>query len=396
MAGLFRRGNVWWAMRYEGTKKCRKSTGVEVQPKGGKAAANKAAAMQIAEAYERAGKGEASTEALAAALHAVGDTLSKANIVTAREYLTSYRPGGLPQSQSNALRAVALFLAFLTKRKLDMFALADVKRKHCEEFLGELLQEVAEGTVKTHRARLAAAFNAAVKDEVITVNPFTHVSMAEVVNRYSPETKGKDKTERETFTTEELQTIFYRFPQPYCDLAAVSYYTAGQRLNDCVHLKWEQVDFENELIRFCTQKTAKRLVLPLMPELRRRLEKRRALTTDKENPYVFPALVMQAAKTRGGASVQFGSLVKAFGIVKEQPAVVKKGRRRNQSPKTFHCIRNTAITRLREGGVPADVSRSVVGHDSEAVERAYYRPSAGAQMNALNVLAETAPPPPEA
>ncbi len=393
MAGIFKRGNKWWAMWYEGSEKRRKATGIDVHPKTGKAAANKAAAMQIAEAYERAGKGQASAEAIATALYAAADAIGKRDLVTAREFLTSYRPAGLPQSQANAYRAVNLFLDFLTARKLDVFALADIKRKHCEEFLGERLQEVAEGTVKSCRAKLTAAFNKAIKDELITTNPFSLVSMPDVVNRYSPETKGKDKTERELFTPAELQTILFLLPRPYCDLAAVSYYTAGQRLNDCVNLTWEQVDFEGGFIRFCTQKTAKRLALPLMPELRRRLEARRKLTTDKGNPYVFPELAMQAARSRGVISVQFGMLLKSYGIVQEQPAVAKKGKRRNVATKSFHSIRHTVVSFMRAGGVPADVSRSVVGHDSEAVERIYFKATADSQMNALSVLADAIQPP---
>ncbi len=383
----------WVAQWYKDGKIRRRTTGIAIRPKDGKAAVNKREAEKIADAFERADKGQASAEAIATALHAAADAISRKELLTAREFLTSYRPAGLPQSQSNAYRAVNLFLDFLTARKLDTFALVDIKRKHCEEFLGERLQEVAEGTVKSLRAKLTAAFNKAIKDELITTNPFSLVSMPDVVNRYSPETKGRDKTEREIFTAEELQTILFRFPQPYCDLAAVSYYTAGQRLSDCVHLMWEQVDLQNDTIQFCTQKTAKKITLPLMPELRRRLEERRKLTTDKGNPYVFPELVMQAARSRGVISVQFGAQLKAAGIVKEQPAVAKKGKRRTVATKSFHSIRHTVVSLMRSGGISADVSRAVVGHDSEAVERIYFKATAESKVAALAVLNDAIQPP---
>ena len=41
---------------------------------------------------------------------------------------------------------------------------------------------------------------------------------------------------------------------------------------------------------------------------------------------------------------------------------------------------------MRAGGVPADVSRAVVGHDSEAIERVYFTAPAEAKYNALAVL----------
>ncbi len=329
MAGIYKRGNKWGAIFYVNGEKKRTSTGIEIIPSDGRTAIrNKKLAQQVADTMEMHAKKQASGATLAASLRALANTLEDTPSLTSREYLENYPPSGRDQNQLNSQRAIKLFLKYLRAHKLDSFALSDIKRKHCEEFLGERIQEVAEGTVRTYRSHLSAAFNRAVAEELINRNPFEHVNMGDVVNRYSAELKGRDKTERETFTVEEMRTILFDLPQPYRDLAAVSYYSGGQRIVDCITLTWDQVDFKNNLIHFCTEKTAKKLAHPLMPELRSRLLARKKLSTDPNERRVFPALDEARKRSSGLVSTQFTNLLRAYGIIKEKPAEVKKGRRR--------------------------------------------------------------------
>ncbi len=394
MAGIYKRGNKWGAIFYVNGEKMRATTGIDIIPKDDRTAAqNKKLAQQIADEMERRAKGEASGITIAASLRALADTFDDTPVQTAREYLEAYTPGGKEQNQSGARRAIQLFLKFLTKRKLDSFALSDIKRKHCEEFLGELIQELSEGSVGLYRAHLSTAFNKAVADDIIVKNPFGHLSISSIVNQYSADTKGKDKTERETFTADEMRTILYDFPQPYRDLAAVSYYTGGQRIGDCSMLTWKQVDFKNNTITFCTEKTAKKLTQPLVPELRNRLEALRAASSDPKEQYVFPGLASVRMRSSSTASTRFTDLLRVHGILTDEPAEAKKGRRRTISKKSFHSIRHTVVSIMRAGGVAQDVSRDVVGHDSETVERAYFKASHDSKKAALNLLAKAVIPP---
>ena len=399
MASLKQRGGTYYAQFYDKDgKQCRIATGIKVIPDSGSTPArNKKLAQEIAVILERKAKGLMTGEAAKAYLIAAAKVDSSA-VLTVQAYMTSYRPSGKEQNQANAKRAVKLFLDFLTESKLDGIALDEVKRKTCEAFLGAMLQHVTVGTVGNYRAHLTKAFNRAVQSELITRNPFEGILMPEIVNQYAPERKGKDKTERAPFTAEELRRILTEFPQPYNDLAAVSLFTGGQRIGDCIALTWAQVGFQQGLIHFNTQKTAKRLTLPLLPELRRRLEARRDKAADKGSPLVFPELERMAARCKGAISTRFTCLLRDFGILEEAPAEDKQGNRRAVAKKSFHSLRHASVTLMREGGVPADVSRAVVGHESEAVERAYFTASTDARKNALSVIAEAVktPPPPEA
>ncbi len=389
MAGIYQKEGKWIALYSVNGRKRRLSTHIDIHPKDGRTAAqNERLARQAADMMELRDRKAVSGTVAANALRTIAATLDDAPVLTAREYLTSYQPAGKAQNQKNTLRAVDLFLTFLTARKLDGFALADVKRAHAEEFLGEQVQRVAEGTVKGFRDHLVKVFNDAVRSEMIAANPFALTRMRDIMNKYAPDLKGKDKTDIETFSAEEMGIILHKFPQPYCDLAAVSFYTGGQRIGDCINLTWEQVDFERGLIRLCTQKTAKKLAQPLNAELRRRLEALNEQRTDKSEPYVFPDLAFLYARSNGAVSTTFTQYLRLFGILKGAATAPKKGMRRNVAAKRFHSIRHTAASMMQEQGVPQAVSMDVVGHDSRAVHEAYTSTSLAARAEALNKLAE--------
>ncbi len=389
IASLIKRGNKWVAQWYgEGLKIVRKTTGIDVVPKDGKSAArNKKQARQVAEMMERHAKGQVSGAALAASLRSLADTFDDTPALSVREYLEDYRPGGRAQNQSNARRAIARFLAFLSAHKQDGYALGDIKPKICDKFLGSMLQDISTGTVLKYKQHLSGAFNRAVRDELITVNPFGLLRIDSIINQYAPELRGRDKTEREPFTADEMRKILFEFPQPWRDLAAVSFYTGGQRIGDCCLLRWEQVDFERGLIHFRTQKTAKRITHPLPDELRLRLEGRKAATTDREQAFVFPLLAHQYVRASSMVSTQFTALLRAKGIIEDRAERKLTGQRRAMVTKSFHCIRHTVVSTLRGSNqVSVDICRAVVGHDSETVERAYFSASVADINRAFGVL----------
>ncbi len=395
MASVIKRkgSSKWIAQWYEGKKICRKTTGIDIIPTdGSKPAVNKRLAEQIADAMEAAARKGASGRTLAAALRAAAATVDDTPILTAREYLESYEPSGGVSNRQNARRAVERFLAFLSARNMDALALTDVKRKHCEAFLGEQVQRVTEGTVKVYRDHLTCAFNKAIQAELIDRNPFSLTRMADVMNQYAPELKGNDKTERERFTVEQLKTMLYRFPQPYRDLVAVSVFTAGQRISDCVNLTWGQVDFENGRISIQAQKTGRKGEWCLLPELRARLEARRAAAPDGFSEYVFPDLAELHRRSNGYVSTRFQEMLRAFGILKDGERKQRKGERRNVSTLCFHSIRHTAPSLMQEMGVPQATTMELTGHDSRAIHELYTSISPEARAAAMNKLAEAVRP----
>ncbi len=389
MASLKARNGKWYAQFYDSAlKQCRVSTGLDVSPAPGKgtAAGNRKAAQKIADTLEAKAKGLIPGEVAKAYLRAAS-MVDDSAALSVGDYLRSYRPSGKEQSQSNARRAIALFLDYLAAHNLDTTPLDKVKAGICADFLGSMLQEVATGTVRNHKHQLSAAFNRAVADELIQSNPFSLLRMDSIVNQYAPELKGTDKTQRKPFTADEMRRLLFEFPQPWRDVVAVSFYTGGQRIGDCIKLTWQQVDFERGLIHFVTQKTGKAITHPLREELRRRLEARRAASTDATQEHVFPLLASRHAKAPSQLSTEFTALLAAHGILDEAAPAEMAGKRKRLSAKSFHSIRHTVVSMLRGSNeVSADVCRAVVGHDSEEIERAYFSAPAAAVSKAFDVL----------
>lgn len=126
----------------------------------------------------------------------------------------------------------------------------------------------------------------------------------------------------------------------------------------------------------------KPIILPLKEVLDRRLDNR-------ASDYVFPVAAMrhaQADHTSSKLSIEFNALLKKFGYIEKNPPAAK-GNRRRLAPLSFHSLRATAVTVLRLANVPADLCRFIVGHDSEVIERIYFRPDDEVIAEAMEKLA---------
>lgn len=79
--------------------------------------------------------------------------------------------------------------------------------------------------------------------------------------------------------------------------------------------------------------------------------------------------------------------MRQHGIVEDASEEVK-GDRHKLASKSFHSLRATAVTVLRLAGVPADLCRYIVGHDSEEIERVYFRPDSAHVQEAMSKIAD--------
>ena len=65
-----------------------------------------------------------------------------------------------------------------------------------------------------------------------------------------------------------------------------------------------------------------------------------------------------------------------------------KGRssKRETSELSFHCLRHTATSMLKNAGVSDAVARDIIGHDSEAISRQYTHIDLAAKRKAIEAL----------
>ena len=80
-------------------------------------------------------------------------------------------------------------------------------------------------------------------------------------------------------------------------------------------------------------------------------------------------------------------MLQMLGILNEVGISDAKTGRRRVSQKSFHSIRHTVVTMIRESNeFSADMAREIVGHDSEEVERLYFTPSLDSKRRGLEYL----------
>jgi integrase len=189
-------------------------------------------------------------------------------------------------------------------------------------------------------------------------------------------TKKAQSQARRPFSIPELQAVLSVADEEWRSMIRFGLYT-GQRLGDLAMLTWQNVDLLRGEIRLVTRKTGKTLVLPIASALSAHLESR-AAGDDLDAP-IHPrsyGIVKKQGKS-ANLSNQFADLLAQAGLRKKQPhrktteAGVGRGVGSATGGLSFHCLRHTAVTLMKEAGVPEAVVMELVGHDSEQMSAHY-------------------------
>jgi len=237
---------------------------------------------------------------------------------------------------------------------------ADVA-KYRDEVLNRTSVANANKTLKYLRVALGAAY----KDGVAQDNP---AAKLDTFRR-----RETDRAERRPFTLPELKNILAHASGEWKGIILFGLYT-GQRLKDIARLTWQNLDIEQEELRFVTAKTGRRMTLPLASPLMAHLQ---AITVgDDPSAPLFPEAYAIAIKegNAGHLSQQFYAVLVAAGMANERTKEeTGKGhsQRRTVNEISFHSLRHTATSLLKNAGVPAAVAMDIIGHESEAISRHY-------------------------
>lgn len=386
MAGIIKRKDTWYACFRVSGKPTVRTTGIKVCPVAppgkSKNAAMKEAELQarlIAEELEKEAKGALLNVDVIVSLagnKAKSVLRNKKYMPSVREHLTQWletRPSRRINIRYS--KAIRSFLAFLgADQEMPLDAVTEAQARN---FMAKQLELLRSGTVGIYLHGLRSAFQQAVDQRLFPYNPFKGVT-PRIRNRV-------DAAVKRAFTMDEVRRLTELLPGEWPDMIRVCLYTGGQRLGDIASLKWEQINLEGGLISMTTQKTKRRMNKPVITPLKKVLANRLA---SRMSDYVFPVAAMKFAQADGMSSklsTEFNVLLKKFGFIEEE-AEVLPGNRRRIAPLSFHSLRATAVTALRLAGVPADLCRVIVGHDSEMIERVYFRPDDKAIAEAMEKL----------
>lgn len=257
------------------------------------------------------------------------------------------------------------------------------------------LHYITAGTVASWRDKAAAKstprtannklkiirnlFQTAWRDGLIPENPAAKVQTLKTV-----------EGNRRPFTLEELKVLLDVASPEWRGMILAALYT-GQRLKDIASLTWANVDLEREELRLATSKTGRRQVIPIARPLRRHIETLPA--GDDPRAPLFPNAFRIATGNRdtSALSQQFHDVLVSAGLAAPRPPKWKaqgKGREtaRVRSEVTFHSLRHTATSLLKNAGVSEAVARDIIGHESAAISRHYTHIDEGAKRKALAKL----------
>lgn len=161
----------------------------------------------------------------------------------------------------------------------------------------------------------------------------------------------KEPRVREPFTDDEVSTMLAHLPPKWRFPVIVSLET-GLRLVDVARLEWASIRDDNTLVVW-TDKSDKRIAFPMT----RRLANALLAVPRTHRQWVFPELQASASDPdkRSTLSTYFGRELKRCGIF----------------GKSFHNLRHTFATRMKQHGSTIDEIREKLGHSLEETTKGY-------------------------
>jgi integrase len=186
--------------------------------------------------------------------------------------------------------------------------------------------------------------------------------------------KNRAPLTRRPFTLDELRAILAVADSEWQSLIKFGLYT-GQRLSDLASLTWSQIDLDRDEIRMTTRKTGKTLLLPIAQPLREHLLAKATSDNPRSPVHLRAYAIIHAQNGRVGTlSNQFTELLVAAGLREprnHQSRGIGRGGKRVGMDTSFHSLRHTAVSLLKDAGIPDAVVMALVGHESTAMSHRY-------------------------
>ena len=160
----------------------------------------------------------------------------------------------------------------------------------------------------------------------------------------------KQDTARRPFTEEEIADMLEVASPEWKTVIHIALYT-GARLQDCVRMRWEEVDLRRGFWNYRQAKTRRKIAMPLADPLWDHLDevKRKEPTVDED--WVLPTMRDRNSGSRNGLSNEFVKLL-------AEAAIERKLVRQYKSKVydvSFHSFRHTFDSMLANKGVTREV-----------------------------------------
>lgn len=326
-------------------------------------------ARKLAESYEEAAKKKRTalqSRRVIASLHKeiTGEGLP---VSSAKEFFERWLITKTRETKASTMRfykkEAEKFLTFLGDRGEG--DIAEISKEDILAYREEQAKALSSKTVNHGVKFLRMVFRAAREDASISDNP------AEFVKVIKP--KG-ERQSRRPFTIPELKAVLEEADEEWKSMILFGLYS-GQRLGDIANLTWANLDLHVGELRLVASKTGKTIIQPLSGPLKVHVESL-AVSDDPSHP-LHPrahATLKRQGKV-GGLSNAFASLLVQAGLREKQLHRKTHGEGRGVGSSSgglsFHCLRHTAVSLLKEAGIPAATVMELVGHDSTQMSEHY-------------------------
>jgi integrase len=338
-------------------------------------------ALLFAQKLETATRGGSLTEIQArkilAELYAINNPGEKLPGSSVQEFFQSWTANKIretaPATSKTYRRAGGLFIESLGGRAgLDISAITprDIVRFR-DQLATRLSTSSANHAVKVVRMALkdAQAQSLVTANVAVGVRP---VKSADEISRRRP------------FTLKEIKRLLRVAHGEWTGLILFGLYT-GQRLGDIARLTWANVDLSRSELALVTAKTKRRVQIPLAAPLQNFL-----LGMDAGEDPRQPLFPKAFATTRVGTlSNQFYMIMSDAVLVEPRNhRSIGKGRdsRRAFNDLSFHALRHTATSLMKNAGVSPAIVQDLIGHDSPAVSAVYTHIDEPAKRRAVDLL----------
>lgn len=137
--------------------------------------------------------------------------------------------------------------------ELGKYKLSKLKRLHVQDFANKLLNEynLSTKTIKNYIKLISSILEKAIQWDYLHENVAKYVTI--------PKNYNKPKKEQEIYNNEEIKLLFDALKdeeEPFKTMVYVSFYT-GARRGEVLGLRWQDVDFENNIMHVIQNKIIK-------------------------------------------------------------------------------------------------------------------------------------------
>jgi len=304
---------------------------------------------------------------------------------TVREYVATWLARKGPETASSTL-------AFYTKSTSNFIAclgegadkpIDQITSAHITSFRNARAKVVATKTANHDLKSIRMLFKAARKDGFVFENP------SEAVDTLRQ--RGA-KNSRRPFSLPELRALMDSASPEWQSMIQFGLFT-GMRLSDVASLTWANLDKVRNELRYQARKTGKVLILPIVGPLADHVTTLSCPDTPNAplHPRAFDSL--ERTGRSGTLSNWFADLLADAGLRERKKhhitaADERKGRdaARDSNALSFHCLRHTAVSLLKDAGISASVVMELVGHDSSQMSEHYTHTGLDALGTAMRAL----------